>query len=489
MDFNTLLTVWSDHPGLSGAIWIAIAIVALYLARTPAHELLTATGRLCERALRVAARAVRRGESILARRNREVLLALAAESTERDTEREFERIAGVVNRDLAGYPALQRELSQIITRIDEDYRESSAEAPLPPPWTEAVEALARIEARDPTVARVLDDIRGTLDKSSRRALDEYRKQSQQRHDRLKRMLPFWRQVTKRLEDVSGQITGLETRAGQVDSHMARYESIRAGEDPTVRTLSSSSLTQFLIAGLVLVIATFGAIINFHLIALPMSEMVGGNSWIGPMRTADVAALVIILIEITMGLFLMESLRVTRLFPVVGALDDRKRRVMAWVAFVFLFLLAGIESALAYMRDMLAADQQALLQMLSSVGDSETGAVTAAAEQGGPVNEAALRWIPRIGQMLLGFVLPFALVFVAIPLESFVHAARTVLGVVAVALLRAFATLLRVGATACRGAARVLIKVYDLIIFLPLVIERLVRNTRETSRERSASTGE
>ena len=306
-----------------------------------------------------------------------------------------------------------------------------------------------------------------------------RKASGDRHQRLKRMLPYWRKLSTKLRDVSTQITGLEERAGKIDAHMERYENIRAGDDATVRTLSSSSLTQFLIAGLVLVIAVFGAIINFHLIALPMSEMVGGNSYIGPMQTADVAALVIIMVEITMGLFLMESLRITRLFPVVGALDDRKRHALAWTAFTFLFALAGVEAALAYMRDMLAADQQALVEMLSSAGAAE-GAAAAGGE-----GEAALRWIPAVGQMLLGFILPFALTFVAIPLESFMHAARTVLGVLAVGLMRALATLLRVGAAGSRGLSRVLVQAYDVAIFLPLAGERLVRGARE-ARSRAAA---
>lgn len=473
MQFHDLLTLWAESLAVSVAIWLILLIAVLYLARRPAHELLHAIGRTAERGFRVAARAVRRAEALLAQRNREVLLGMAAESVERDIEREFDRVATVVSRDLAGYPALQRELSQIITRIDEDYHASTQVPPMPPPWTQAIEAVAQVEAKDPMVASVLDDIRASLEKSSRRALDEYRGESAKRHQLLKRMLPYWRALSRKLREVSGQITGLEVRAGKIDTHMERYEGIRAEEDATVRTLSSSSLTQFLIAGIVLVIATFGAIINFYLIALPMSEMVGGNEYLGPMRVADVAALVIIMVEITMGLFLMESLRVTRLFPIIGALDDRMRRSIAWFAFTLLLILASVEAALAYMRDMLAADQEALIQMLSADGDEVVGGIS---------GEATLRWIPAIGQMLLGFILPFALTFVAIPLESFIHAARTVLGVLAVAVLRGVATVLRVAGSVSRGLARVLIRFYDLLVFLPLAVERAIREAGNRRRE-------
>ncbi len=44
-----------------------------------------------------------------------------------------------------------------------------------------------------------------------------------------------------------------------------------------------------------------------------------------MKTSDIAALVIILIEIAMGLFLLESLRITRLFPIISSMDDQMHR--------------------------------------------------------------------------------------------------------------------------------------------------------------------
>ena len=109
----------------------------------------------------------------------------------------------------------------------------------------------------------------------------------------------------------------------------------------------------------LVIAIFGGLINFQLIAMPMSEMVGGTSYIGPMRTSDIAALVIIMVEIAMGLFLMESLRITHLFPVIGSMDDGMRKRMVVITFAILAILATVEASLAYMRDLLALDREAL----------------------------------------------------------------------------------------------------------------------------------
>src|SRR6185437_13149858 len=128
------------------------------------------------------------------------------------------------------------------------------------------------------------------------------------------------------------------RAQAIDRHMQEYEAIVRGEDRAVSVLSSSSIVYFFVSALVLAVATAGTAVNFTLIARPMAEMVGGTNYIGSYRTADIAALVIIMVEISMGLFLMESLRITRLFPVIGALPDKTRRRMMWVSFAILLLM-------------------------------------------------------------------------------------------------------------------------------------------------------
>ena len=149
--------------------------------------------------------------------------------------------------------------------------------------------------------------------------------------------------------------------------MAKYEAINAKTDKAEHALTVSAFTQFAIALLVMAVAAGGAFINFKLIALPMSEMVGAGDYLtATLRTSEVAALVIIFVEASMGLFLMEALRITHLFPRIATLNDQMRRRMMWIALVLLVTLAGVEAALALMRDMLIADKQALMQSLATV---------------------------------------------------------------------------------------------------------------------------
>ncbi len=456
--FNEILTVWSNQPGISATIWLAILVFVAYLGRKPAHQLIKSTGHAIYVGCRLSATSLKNVEAGLRRRNKEVVMAMGQDSSERAIEREFHRVNAVVTRDLSAYPALHRKISDTIDQIEKDYQSATDAPPLPPAWLQAVEAVASIpRTGDATVCSILDNIGKTLEDAHQETQKAYRKSTLERHKLLGSMQPQWRQLGQSLTRVKDTIDGLEERSQEIDKQMKTYESIRNGEDTAARTLSSSSLTQFFISTLVLVIAIFGGLINFQLIALPMSEMVGGASYIGPMKTSDIAALVIIMVEIAMGLFLMESLRITRLFPIIGSMDDKMRKRMVVITFSILTILATVEASLAYMRDLLAMDREALTQSLA----------------GGTVIEASFRWIPSLGQMTLGFILPFALAFVAIPLESFIHSLRTVLGMLALSLVHALVFLVRfIGGTA-RQLSKMLVNLYDLFIMLPLGIERLV----------------
>ncbi len=451
-----------EQPALSIVIWVLILIVVMYVARQPAHQAIVTATRSLRNALRIMARSVMVAERKLKRRNSEVLLAQGREATERDIEREFQRVEALITRDLSGYPSLQRDLKEQITKIDEDYVQSGEVPPHPPEWLKVIDAVAEIPANgSPVVAKILSDIHTTLKKSMDRDINEYRKANKKRHDLLKKMLPYWRSLTKTLTCVETKITGLEHRSNIIDEQMTEYEQIRASTDYAERMLSSSSLTQFFISGLVLFIAMVGGYVNFQLVALPISEMVGASNYLGPIKASDVAALFIIAIEVILGLFLMESIGVTRLFPIISMLDDTKRKVIFWVSFCFLLIFACIESSLAYMRDMLASDNEALTQMLSGI----------------EVVEPEFRWITSVGQMAMGFILPFVLTFVAIPLESFVHSTRTVIGLILIWVLHALSFVIRLLGNIINSIGQLTVTIYDLIIFLPLRIEILFKNKK------------
>jgi hypothetical protein len=151
----------------------------------------------------------------------------------------------------------------------------------------------------------------------------------------------------------------------------------------------------------------GAFVNFWLIQRPMSAMVGaGEHIVGNLEASHIAALVIILVEAAMGLFLMETLRITHLFPGINTMQDKLRRALMWVFLSILLILAGVEVGLAVMRDQIISADLAFKRDLAGTG---VAAAQAAMDLGW------VQKVPVAGQMILGFILPFALAFVGLPL--------------------------------------------------------------------------
>jgi len=72
--------------------------------------------------------------------------------------------------------------------------------------------------------------------------------------------------------------------------------------------------------------------------------------------------------------------------------------------------------------------------------------------------------------VMGFLLPFALAFAAIPLESFIKSARTVGGTFLATCLRGLAGTLKLLGALIESLGTVFVHVYDLLIIVPLRIE-------------------
>jgi hypothetical protein len=466
MSFMLGITPW---PVASALLWIILIIAALYLVRNTAHKTIQVASQALHRSFRIASKAVSRSEQGLVTRNRDVLLAAGREAKERIIEREFDRINETVRKDLANYSALHRSLSESIGRIEKEHQEAVDVPPDPPGWVKAVEAVAALDSREGRVqvGNILSDIHKSLIKAHKEAMIAYHAASAKRHKLLRIMRPEWRQIQQTLLRVGKNVDSLLSRSVTIDRLMQEYEDIVHGQDRAMSVLSSSSLVNFFVSAFVLVIAIGGATINFSLIARPMAEMVGGTNVIGGFRMADIAALVIILVEISMGLFLMESLRITRLFPVIGALPDKTRVRMIYITFTILFLLASVEAGLAYMREVLLQDELAT----SAILRGDVGA-TATSE---------FMWITTAAQMGMGFILPFALTFVAIPLETFVHSLRTVVGLIGISLLRTLSLALRLLGNIFLHLGILLKLVYDLPLFVPLWLEeRMARHAEDAA---------
>src|SRR2546426_1359738 len=457
--------VWPANTAVSVLVVLLVAMAFLYAARKPVHHLIGSLGFLISGPLRIGARWLLAAANDMTQRNKAVLLAHGRQEVGQRIEREFERLGAMVTRDLQGYPALQRKLLDEITRVEEDYKKCGEVPPASPEWVEALVSVAKIKSDgNEMVQRILEEIKRSVHTIHDKALAEYRRAYESRHKILSGFMPFWRSLDKTFGQVDKKLTGLQDTSSKIDAQMEKYEQINKKTDKAEHALTVSAFTQFAISLLVLLIAVGGALVNFKLIALPFSEMVGAGDYLtATLRMSDVAALVLIFLEATMGLFVMETLRITHLFPIIANMSERMRRRMFWTSVVFLFVFALIEAGLALMRDMLAADRAALVQSL-------------AAAQAAPP-DPLLRLIPTTAQMVLGFFLPFALAFVGVPLESFIYSVRTVGGAAVVMLVRMLAFVPRILGNLVRQVFKVLATLYDVTIVPPLLVERMGKAMR------------
>ena len=156
------------------------------------------------------------------------------------------------------------------------------------------------------------------------------------------------------------------------------------------------------------------------------------------------------------------LGITDLFPKLQSVPPSRRRLILMLSVGGLFFLASVESSLAILREQIVEADAAL--KLSLAGAENT-----------VVARAANSSIPMIGQAVLGFVLPWILAMVAVPLEMLLDSGRHVLAQLAVLALQIVGNAMHVLAHIARYLATAIPSVYDVYVAIPLRIERMVRN--------------
>jgi hypothetical protein len=463
------LLIWPANPAASLlALWL-ISQVFLYFARTPVHRGFDEIGRLLGGALRICARWCRGMASKVVARDREMILEMGKGDLEAKIGREFHRIEGAFAKELARYPDLHRKIDDAVTKIDADFQECATAAPAAPGWSEAVTAVAKMPpSGDGVVKKVLEEIHKSAQAGEKKALADFREATAKRHRILGAMAPAWKELQKLASEVARAVTGALESTKRIDGYMASYEKVRKGDEKEMRALGWSSTQLFVVSVLVLAVAVGGAFVNFNLIALPMSELVPSGSRIGGMPVSTVAALVIVLMEVAAGVFAMEMLGITSFFPKLELLPRSRRRMILAVALGGLFMLACIEASLAILREQIVESSNALKSALAGMAH--------------PVADPATSRIPVIGQAVLGFILPWILAMVAVPLETMISTGGHIVLSVVAGLLHLGGMVSRLGGHVMRYALAAARHVYDIYIVIPLQIEKM------TSSGRSAPSG-
>src|SRR3954465_4220043 len=455
------LYLWPANPAASLLALFILSNIFLWAARAPVHKGLSEVGRLFGGAFRVAARWCRGMARIVVQRDHEMIVEMGKGDLEAKVGREFHRIEGAYAKELARYPDLHRKLDDVLTKVDADFQECATAAPVAPGWSDAVTAVAKMpQSGDGVGKKGLEEIHKSAVAGEKKALQEFREATAKKHKLLGSMAPAWKELKKLAVDVGAAVTGALESTKRIDGYMAQFEKVRAADAKAIRALGWNATQLFVVSVLVMAVAMGGAFVNFNLIALPMSELVPSGSRIGGMPVSTVAALVIVLMEVAAGVFAMEMLGITSFFPKLELLPKSRRRIILTVAVGGLFMLACIEASLAVLREQIVESSTALKASLA-------GAAAA------PVAQTASSRIPVIGQAVLGFILPWILAMVAVPLETMISTGGHIVLSTMTGLMHAGSMVCRLGGHGMRYLCEGARHLYDIYIVIPLQIERLV----------------
>src|SRR5262249_47854594 len=342
--------------------------------------------------------------------------------------REISRVDSAFSERLGQYSGLQRRLDDLLVKLEKDYADCAETPPRVPGWATAGQASAQIPTPgDANVQKVLESIRESSEDAEERALKQHRDDTARPHKLLGAMASCWKDVRDLMARVSETVAAAIEATTRIHGYVEEYEKVSVQEEAATRALTFSATKLFAVSALVLGVALGGAFVNFQLIALPMSELVPAGARIGGLAVAMVSALVIVVVETALGLFVLGLLGITDPLPEPAALPASRRGLMLRAPLTGLFFLACVESSLAVLRESIA-EADAALRL--SLADDGTRAVV----------QASSSKIPVIGQAVLGFVLPWILAMVAIPLEMLLDSGRHVLSALCVLALRAIGAL-------------------------------------------------
>ncbi len=460
------LYLWPDQPALSlFVLWLG-SVVFLWAARDPMLKLLTSLTGLLEDGFRALSKSCSETAGELRKRARAALLAAGQLESQGKIERELHRIDSTYTERLGQYSKIHRKLDDLLHKLEADYHESEEAPPEVPGWTSAVQAVSNLPAPgDPNVQKVLDSIRKSSKDAEKKALQAYRDDTARRHKTLGGMAPGWKEVRGLMTRIQDAVSKALESTKRIHGYFDEYEKVREDQATAARIYGFSAVKLFVVSLIVLGVALGGAFVNFQLIALPMSELVPAGARVGGIPVSTVSALVIVLMETALGLFLMEMLGFTDLFPKLQGIPASRRKLVLGLAFFGLLFLACVESSLAVLREQIVEADAALKLSL-------------AGEQGRVVQAASQSSIPVVGQAVLGFILPWVLALVAVPLEMLLDSGRHVLASLSVWVLGALGHLFDALAHVTRHGTGVVSNLYDVVVSVPLRIESMIRDDED-----------
>lgn len=462
---------WLAANPILGAVIASTVIVVSWMARKQVHRAIRATFGAPAGVLRVVSARLGRESQRVRARFRERAAEIEARELEARVSRLQIQLSRRVEADLSAAERAAGALTHAANRLkgSVEYFDSGSVA------------VSIKDGFEDTLKREFGD-HGEQSKAIRRAIAE----AEAVHRRLlagaQASLPEARAQSKVLKshaDALGHIVPTMKRiADEMSDAAKRFEGLLDSEKRKTLVGGASVVIPWVAAVIVLAIAIAGAALNYQLIRRPMAEIVGEGLEVGGVPVADLAAITLIMLEAAVGVILMESVGATKLLPVFSRFSNRMLAGFAAMSIVFLVGFSIVEVALAFTREaIILLDQDLLRAAAGGAAPAAPGAGEAAASQvpGGGVALAL------VAQALLGAAIPWILAIVAIPAETVIVNSRFIVDAVWALFLGLLAVLFITLAWLLTGVGKLLIRAFDLLVFLPVMLERAIA-PRQTEAE-------
>ena len=454
---------WTDWQ-----LWLVVAgiILLLYVGRPYLHGLFRGIFFGLAYVLRDVARRLENASNNIYRQYIELVASHTAETLEQrlvSQEMKLEKRA----------PEIDRRISGIVDKLDTNQSDLS----------ETLEAFRAVDLDERTLKEVQDSIqargqghsRAKLSSAAsdvRRAVKEELAPLRPQINALRSELKPMAENITRLRSISNE---LSRSSKQINKDLTTFEECIHPDYEHRREAAQrqSILIPWLLSLLVMTVALTGVFLNFFLIQRPMAEIVGDDLQVMGIGLPTAAALVVIFLEAVAGIVLMDAAGITKI-TLISTLPRIHKRVLLYAAFAFLAAFSFFEAILAIQREVLIGiDQETTRRALGELPAEEAG------ETGGIS-------LTMIGQMILAILIPWLLAVAAIPLETVVQNFILILRLVMHQITMFLAFIFAILATVLKALGLFVLRVYDLLIFLPLTVEKMFRRIRAPARKKQAS---
>lgn len=449
---NELLAI-TPYPVLSVVLLSLAAIALAYLARRPSHQLIALFFRELQRVFRLLSSYSGRNAARAGGWTADLALDERRRRLNRAVHWDHDRVVSRAKQDLADLPRLQQRFLSQLAALEESLERSTEVPAEPPAWGRISHALATAEQEQGgETRRLLADIRDTMAQYRSDARQTQREAAHRRFLLLYRMLPRWRQVHDLMDDIQQRLGRLQSRVDLLRRRLVEFGNLRQASHRQVVALVSRGVWHFALALLGLLLVAAATAVFFNLVAGPMQSLLGGAVLVAEVPTYLVTSGILVGFQLLLGFLMLSAVRGTDLLPAISGQGATIRRLVFASAFGLMLLLSASGAVLYYLL-------------------GQATAISLASASLFPENSTLMLVLGAASNAIMVFLLPFVLALAGLPLTWLVRHCGTALGVFLTLALHLLATLSRFAGVLSQALGRLLIQLYDLLIFIPLWLER------------------